>query len=40
MPPSVIVVGGGNIGCATAYELAKPFLPDRLLDRSPHAHTR
>ena len=23
MPPSVIVVGGGIIGCATAYELAK-----------------
>jgi glycine oxidase len=22
------------------HELIKPFLPDRLLDRSPHAHTR
>jgi glycine oxidase len=28
------ILGGGT------HDLIKPFLPDRLLDRSPHAHTR
>jgi glycine oxidase len=28
------ILGGG------IHDLIKPFLPDRLLDRSPHAHTR
>jgi hypothetical protein len=34
MPPSVIVVEGG------IPDLIKPFLPDRLLHRNPHAYSR
>ena len=34
MPPSVIVVGGGIIGCATAYELAKAGSKVTLFERA------
>jgi glycine oxidase len=34
MPPSVIVVGGGIIGCATAYELAKAGCRVTLFERA------
>jgi glycine oxidase len=34
MPPSVIVVGGGIIGCATAYELAKSGCRVMLFERA------
>ncbi len=34
MPPSVIVVGGGIIGCATAYELAKSGCRVTLFERA------
>ena len=33
MPPSVLIVGGGIIGCATAYELAKGGCRVTLLER-------
>ena len=34
MPPSVIVVGGGIIGCATAYDLAKAGCRVTLFERA------
>src|SRR5437899_2423146 len=34
MPPSVIVVGGGIIGCATAYDLAKAGSKVTLFERA------
>ena len=40
MPPSVLIVGGGIIGCAAAYELASSwafFSGLRAPERSPDA---
>ncbi|MDP3911290.1 MAG: glycine oxidase ThiO [Gemmatimonadales bacterium] len=34
MPPSILVVGGGIIGCATAYELAKAGCRVTVLERN------